>query len=218
MSHFFHWTDQDITLNWLKTEFDPSTGEKANGQTQVLILDGHSSHCSLKFLLYAAKKDISILVYPPHCTHALQGLDAVCFAILKRIRNEMISAFELETGRDMKKEDFTKVFGKAYLAAMEKETILLAFKKTGVSPFDRTDITAQQMRPSERTSIKATFPLTTMSSPVKRIVDALGATVPNEVRQLDSEGAQTHQNEPGMRISIQASSPQPNEFATSTLH
>jgi len=48
-------------------------------------MDGHASHFSLELLEYAQANNIEILGYPPHCTHALQGLDVVCFAKMKDI-------------------------------------------------------------------------------------------------------------------------------------
>jgi hypothetical protein len=77
------WIDGKLTLEWLKKDFEPRTREKANGCTRVLILDGHSSHHTLAFLEFAQAHNIIVLGYPPHCTHALQGLDVVCFARTK---------------------------------------------------------------------------------------------------------------------------------------
>jgi DDE superfamily endonuclease len=63
--------------------FDAETKVKAGGETRILILDGHSSHYTLDFIDYARANNINLLGYPAHCTHALQGLDVVCFAKMK---------------------------------------------------------------------------------------------------------------------------------------
>ena len=47
------WTDGDIALLWLVKDFDEQTREKAQGQTRVLILDGHSLHYTPELLEYA---------------------------------------------------------------------------------------------------------------------------------------------------------------------
>lgn len=100
------WTDSEISLWWLIKDFDAQTKEKAGGRTRVLLLDGHSSHHSPAFLKYTKDNNIVVLGYPPHCTHALQGLDVVCFASHKRIWNDEIRIFEDQNRRKVKKEDF----------------------------------------------------------------------------------------------------------------
>ncbi|CAK5274064.1 unnamed protein product [Mycena citricolor] len=91
------WTDHDLGYEWLSKVFEPSTG--ANGRTRVLLLDGHSSHYSEKFLAFAREHKIVLLGYPPHCTHRLQGLD-VC---------------------DVAKADFMTVWAPAYKEALMRK-------------------------------------------------------------------------------------------------
>ena len=117
-------------------------------------MDGHSSHHTLELLQFSCENNIIVLGYPPHCTHALQGLDVVCFAKMKKAWKEEITAHEKRSGQAVKKEDFAEVFGKAS-----------AFRATGIYPYNPTVITEEQMRPSLATSMKANFPLT-QSTPV----------------------------------------------------
>lgn len=74
--------DTALALEWLE-DFDEQTKGK-NTVPQVLVLDGHVSHTSRPFLDLAEELEIHIVSYPPHTTHALQGLDVVVFASLKR--------------------------------------------------------------------------------------------------------------------------------------
>ena len=62
--------------------------------TPVLLLNGHSSHYTPELLEYAQDQNIIILGYLPHCTHALQGLDVVCFAWMKEAWKQVINEFE----------------------------------------------------------------------------------------------------------------------------
>ena len=87
------WTDAELALLWMVHDFDQQTCDKANGNVHILLLDGHSSHYSLELLKYACAHNIIILGYPPHCTHALQGLDVVCFAKMKEDWKTEIKAF-----------------------------------------------------------------------------------------------------------------------------
>ncbi|KDQ09419.1 hypothetical protein BOTBODRAFT_117181 [Botryobasidium botryosum FD-172 SS1] len=141
------WTDSKLAIEWIVNDFDPQTKEKAAGRTRVLLLDGHSSHYSTELLDFAAANNIVVLGYPPHCTHALQGLD------------EDIHKFEETHRRSVTKGDFTKVFGTAFLCAFTRESILAAFRATGIHPFNPDIIRPAQTKPSEATSVKGGFPL-----------------------------------------------------------
>jgi hypothetical protein len=151
----------------------------------VLILDGHGSHHNPELLRYAAENNIIILGYPPHCTHALQGLDVVCFAWMKQIWKEEIEAFERRTGRKVGKGDFALVWGTAFKRAFTLETVQAAFRATGVFPFNPDIITAAQMKPAEATSTHAAFPLQ-QSSPVHVVMAAFHHYQPTAL-ELDED-------------------------------
>ncbi len=90
------WTDGSLALQWIKKDFDPQTSAKADNkkETCVLLMDGHSSHYTADLLEYCHGNNIEVYGYPPHCTHALQGLDVVCFAIMKECWKEELDTFE----------------------------------------------------------------------------------------------------------------------------
>ena len=104
------WTEGDIALFWMTKYFNEETHDKAQGQTHVLILDGHSSHYML--LEYAQDHNIMILGYPPHCTHALQELDVVCFVRMNETWKQVIINFEALYWAKVTKVDFVGLFGK----------------------------------------------------------------------------------------------------------
>ena len=163
------WTDAEISMEWMVKHFDVQTQDKAEGQTWVLLLDGHSSHYTPELLEYARDQNIMILGYPPHCTHALQGLDVVCFAWMKKAWKQVINEFATLHRAQVTKGDFTSLFGRAYRRAFTKEMIKAAFKAIGVYPFDCTVITTKQIKPSEATSVKGQFAIT-WTSPVCAIM------------------------------------------------
>ena len=146
--------------------FDPLTKDKAQGWARVLILDGHSSHFTLDFLNYARDNNIIVLGYPPHCTHALHGLDVVCFGKMKQIWKAVVSTHEEEERRAVEKSEFTGLFGTAYNKAFDPETVKAAFRVTGVVPFNQSAISEKQMKPSTTTSVCGEFPLP-QPSPVR---------------------------------------------------
>ncbi|KAF9221249.1 hypothetical protein BS17DRAFT_797243 [Gyrodon lividus] len=134
------WTDGELALEWLHNNFNANTKEKADGHTRVLILDGHSSHYTPAFLCYA-------------CLHV------VCFARFKECWKEEVSTFENTYQQKVDKASFVEVLGTAFLKAFTPELIQSAFAATGIYPFNRNTISPQQMKPSEATSTKGSFPL-----------------------------------------------------------
>ncbi|KIJ40252.1 hypothetical protein M422DRAFT_173948, partial [Sphaerobolus stellatus SS14] len=164
------WTEQEIAEDWI-IKFDEKTTEKAAGEPRALFLDDHNSHYSLKLLRYAQAHNIIIFGYPPHCTHALQGLDVVFFARMKEEFWKAIELFE-ENSRGVGKGDFVFVFGSAFLKAAQVDLVKAAFSATGIVPFNPNVISTEKMKPSKRTSIKGTFPLV-QPSPVCTVVNHL---------------------------------------------
>ena len=137
-------------------------------------MDGHSSHYTPELLKYAQDNNIIILGYPPHCTHALQGLDVVCFARMKEAWKEEIRKFEDLNRSKVTKGDFTEVFGNAFHKAFTAPTILAAFEKTGIHPYNSNVITPRMMKESEPSSSIGSLPIP-MSSPVRAIMAAFNA-------------------------------------------
>jgi hypothetical protein len=155
----------------MKKDFDPQTKDKAAGETRVLLMDGHSSHYTADLLEYCLQNNIEVIGYPPHCTHALQGLDVVCFAKMKTEWKDEIKAFEELHKRSVDKADFCGVFGRAFLRAFTKHNVEAAFAATGIHPFDPDVVKPEQMKPAEATSTRSSFPLQ-QSSPVRAIIAA----------------------------------------------
>lgn len=82
------WTDNDLGIEYLEKVFEPGTAEIVNGETRLLILNGHASHLSSEFLIYALEHDIIILCLPAHTSHLLQPLDVGLFAALQRFYSQ----------------------------------------------------------------------------------------------------------------------------------
>ena len=151
-----------IRRAWLEL-FNKDTADSApNGEKRVLLVDGHCSHISATALLYAHEHNIELLGYPPHTTHALQGLDVVIFAALKSAYGQAVTAFEQSTSLSLSKSNFIRVFKDAWEKTMTKKNILAAFSKVGVSPVNASVISRAQMAPARANQQKdASFPLST---------------------------------------------------------
>ena len=108
------WTDSELALHWIIDNFNAVMKEKAEGRSRLLLLDGHCSHYTLELLWHAQAANIIILAYPPHCTHALQGLDVVCFGVMKQYWAQEVLKFKQVHQHQVAKEDFASVFAGAY--------------------------------------------------------------------------------------------------------
>jgi hypothetical protein len=87
------WSCDTIGLQWLERVFDRHTCKKAGRSRRLLIVDGHSSHVNLKFLDYADRNRIIVLILPPHSTHRLQPLDVGLFSPLARAYTTELDTF-----------------------------------------------------------------------------------------------------------------------------
>jgi hypothetical protein len=151
------WTNGEIGVEWIK-EFDKATSAKADGQYRLLLVDGHNSHYTRGFLEYARTHKILVVCYPAHTTHVLQGLGVVVFAVLKRCLSDERDRFERETGQAISKMNFLAIYGRAHMRALTPATIISAFRKTGIHPFNRNAVPKEAMAPSKETSCEGCLP------------------------------------------------------------
>ena len=152
------WTDGEIGVEWIKL-FDEAMKEKADGEYRLLLVDGHNSHYTVGFLFYARDHKIIIICYPAHGTHIYQGLDVVIFSVLKHHLADLRDALLRTTGRAVDKTNFLEIYAQAHILALTPENIKVAFRKTGVWPFDPSVITPEMMAPSKETSSKSHMPV-----------------------------------------------------------
>ena len=164
------YTSGEIGVSWLK-DWDKQTKAKANGQTRLLLVDGHSSHYTLGFLEYAQNNNVVVLCYPSHSTHVYQGLDVVIFSALKRAWSDEQDRFE-ERGPAVTKLNFMAIYAKAHTRTFTESNIQAAFAKTGVVPYNPDVVTMQMMAPSLSTSTTSLLPLG-LASPLREVVDLI---------------------------------------------
>jgi hypothetical protein len=164
------WITGEIALCWLQ-EFDRQTLDKAAGRTRLLLVDGHVSHLSRAFLEYARVASITILCYPSHSTHIYQGLDVVCFSPFKQYWSARRDEYERETGLVVQKTNFMRVMSDAYIRAFTPHNIQLAFRKTGVVPFDPSAISATLLSVAVETSTQGSLPIR-QPSPIQTFVNS----------------------------------------------
>lgn len=128
------YVNTSIFFTWLKEHFVP---RKPNGKV-LLILDGHSSHCSnIEMLEYAAHNEIILLCLPPHTTQFLQPLDRAYFKSFKSHFYEACNLFvKTHPGRKINRLQFGHLLSTAWCKAATPSNGVSAFSSTGIYPFN----------------------------------------------------------------------------------
>ena len=107
--------DSALFLSWFK-HFVQFAGCKKN-EPHLLLLDGHESHKTLKAIEFAREHGVTLITFPPHCTHRLQPLDRTYFKSLKSAFSRSCDNW-LTTNKScaITQYDVIALFGRAYNA------------------------------------------------------------------------------------------------------
>lgn len=197
------WTDAELGSIWLELVFEPQTKAKLTNDMEyrLLILDGHCSHCTLKFLALAEKYRIIVLCLPPHTTHALQPCDVGAFGPLStNYKKEVSKRSKLNIA--IKKDNILHVYGSARLLSFREATIKSAFRKTGIHPFNPAILPDNIFAPALTTSCHAAQP-----------VPASSPAFINAIAIPYNEAASTQSAGPLLSIPMEIDAPEEPQFS-----
>lgn len=134
------WTNDEMGFEWLSRVFDPNTKKKARqGRSwRLLIVDGHGSHLTMRFLDYCFERKIMVAVFPPHSTHRLQPLDVSLFSPLATAYTSLLGKWIHDTQLSVRfsKREFFALFWPAFEQAFTRSNIESGWRKTGLWPRD----------------------------------------------------------------------------------
>lgn len=117
----------------------------------LLLLDNHSSHVSPAAIEFAQAHEITLLSFPPHCSHQLQPLDKSVYGPLKTYYYQACDTWMREkdnVGKQMTIHVIPKMLTYAFPKAMTPENICAGFRATGIYPFDRNVFSDADFMPS----------------------------------------------------------------------
>ena len=134
------WTSNVHGLEWLRRCFEPATRYKAEGQTRVLICDGHDSHISAEFIAHCINNNIILLILPPHTSHLLQPLDVGVFGPLKKAVSARLDRIIRTDVNRVQKSEFVECYMKAKISAFTSMNIQSGWRGAGLFPIDRVKI------------------------------------------------------------------------------
>ncbi|EOA85563.1 uncharacterized protein SETTUDRAFT_112556, partial [Exserohilum turcica Et28A] len=120
------WTTNKLGVKWLK-HFVKHTDSKVVRVRQLLILDSHKSHQSLKFQKLCKANNIYTLCMPPHSSHLLQPLDVGCFSPLKRAYSREVESLIRNHINHITKLEFLPAFKVAFDRSFTAANICSAF-------------------------------------------------------------------------------------------
>ena len=109
-------------------------------QPILLLLDNHSSHVSVDVINFAKEHNVTMMSFPPHCSHKLQPLDVSVFGPFKTYVNQASDNWMRQkenAGKSMTIHVVPKIVSYAFPKAMTPSNIMSGFKATGIYPFDK---------------------------------------------------------------------------------
>src|SRR5450432_3794881 len=137
------WTDDKLGLVWLQSVFEKHIAHRTKGVYRLLILDGHGSHVTPEFDLFAKEHSIITLCMPSHSSHLLQPLDVGCFTVLKRLYGQQVQNLMRNGVSHIDKPDFLEAYYNARKETMSQSNIMVSFAATGVLPYDPERVLAK---------------------------------------------------------------------------
>ena len=107
----------------------------------LLILDNHQSHVSLDVITYAKEHHVTLLSFPPHCSHKLQPLDVSVYGPFKTYINQASDSWMRDpanAGKSMTIHVIPSLVSYAFPKAFSTSNIIAGFRSTGIWPFDKS--------------------------------------------------------------------------------
>lgn len=142
---------------WMNSELFVETMKHfikySNSSTEhptLLIMDNYEAHISIAVINLAKENGVTILTVPPHSTAKMQPLDVCIYKPFKSAFNA--SGMMKNPGKPITIYEIAACVGEAHMKAMTPINISMAFKKTGIFPYDNNIFTDIDFLPSEVTN------------------------------------------------------------------
>ncbi len=146
----------------------------------------------------AIQNEIELFCLPPHTTHKLQPLDVGAFGPLQKAWARQCDAYLARTGTGMQKQHIIREYMNAREKSFSANTILQAWKKSGLRPFNGVQVfTEYDFAPSKTTSNRAQVP-ETYPNELPSDFDPLQIYQPEEEEAVDQPSSEDDMDvEPG---------------------
>lgn len=129
------WINEELFIVWLKHFVKITCATPDN--PILLLLDNHSSHCTLASYEYCRENGIVMLSFPPHTSHKLQPLDLTVFGPIKKSYSDQCDIFLRNHNHEkITPYDVAGLFKLAFVRTATVEKAQNGFKVCGVVPFN----------------------------------------------------------------------------------
>lgn len=118
----------------------------------LLLLDNHDSHLSVPALDYLKENGVTVLSFPPHCSHKLQPLDRSVYGPLKKYINSACDAWVTNhPGQTMTIYDVPGIINQTIHLAASPANIKAGFQVSGIFPYNKNIFPPEEFMPSYST-------------------------------------------------------------------
>lgn len=119
----------------------------------LILLDNHESHCTIDAITFARENGITLLTFPPHCTHKLQPLDVAVNSPFKAKLAVAQNDWLLNhPGKTITIHDLASIVTPAYNASHTINNITSGFSAPGIYPFSRNKFSDDDFECAEVTN------------------------------------------------------------------
>ncbi|KAK8073319.1 transposase [Apiospora phragmitis] len=130
------WSNTQIAERWLDEIYLPETAPADPDQWRLLILDGHRTHISEKFMWTAYTSKVYLLYLPAHTSDKLQPCDVGPFRPLKLYyTTETRQLMTQYATAPIYKRWFLDCYQRASEKAFSRHNVESGWKNTGIYPF-----------------------------------------------------------------------------------
>lgn len=148
------WITEELFVEWLH-HFKLHTACSIDNPV-LLIVDNHTSHCSLPAYNFCRANGITVVSFPPHTSHKLQPLDLTVFGPLKKAYSNECSTFMRQNPHQkITPYDVAEIFNKAFVKIATIEKAQKGFQVSGICPYNPSIFSQDDFLP-------AVVPLTTL--------------------------------------------------------
>jgi len=134
----------------------------------MLLLDNHGSHMSIEGLDLCKKNGVTLLTFPPHCSHRLQPLDVAVYAPLKKYYSTACTSWmHRNPAIPMTIMNISECLSDAYFQAFTPKNVLSGFRATGIWPlnqsvffdddFAASNVTDREFPPAQSSEVDTTL-------------------------------------------------------------
>lgn len=142
------WMNAKLFLDYMRHFIKHTNASKKS--PILLVLDNHTSHLSIEAIDLAVDNGITMVSFPPHCSHRMQPLDVSVFGPFKTLLHNQSQAWmKNHIGKTLGLQDIVGLANKCLDLTTTPRNIKSGFRATGIYPYDPNIFTPEDFIASE---------------------------------------------------------------------